>query len=147
MWPTIYIPKRNVKTGIPPERFYLTTPTYPYELTEGLTSSGDIESITPGQSAEDEVKSSASFVSATLVERLRTYDNRLDELESTASFVSATLVERLRTYDNKFDELKSTGSFVSATIGNPRVEYDNWLLGVDKEDLKSSGSFVSGVLA
>lgn len=147
MWPTFYIPITRRVEGEPPPRFYLTTPPYPYELYEEVTSASEVDSVTPGITVEDQIESSSQFVSGLLVTRLRTYDSGFDEVESTMQFVSGLLVTRLRTYNNGNDQIKTTMQFVSGAMTDPLVTYLNWPLAANQEDITSQASFVSGVLA
>jgi tetrahydromethanopterin S-methyltransferase subunit G len=147
MWPTFYIPLSRRVEGDPPPRFYLTTPPYPYELHEDMTTVGEVDSITPGISTEEEIESTASFVSAEMVQRLRTTDGGMDEIENAALFVSAEMVQRLLTYNNRWDEIETTAQFVSGEMRDPLVTYLNWPLGAGTEDIITGASFVSGVLA
>lgn len=147
MWPTFYIPIVRRVEGEPPPRFYLTTPPYPYELYEAMTTASEVDSVTPGISIEDQVETNAQFVGGELVTRLRTYDNRYDEIETEIQFVSGLLVTRLRTYDNRNDQVETTMQFVSGEMKDPLVTYLNWPLGYAQEDIITEASFVSGVLA
>jgi hypothetical protein len=145
MWPTHYLPRKN-RGGVPPPRFYLTTPPYPVEVVEEFASAASFQFATPGIGSEDELESAASFVSGTLVTKSFSDYYWMEEIESAASFVSGTLVQKGFVIGRGNDELESAASFVSGTMDDPLVTYDNWPLGAATEDLLSGGAFVSGVL-
>jgi hypothetical protein len=145
MWPTHYIPNQPRIEGEPPPRIYLTSCPYPYEMSESLASAGEFTSATPGEEATEEMESSGSFVSGTMVTYgFQTHEMLDEEIESSGSFVSGSLVDRLRFMDAGRDELESAGSFVSGFMTDPLIFYENWPL--EPDELESSGSFVSGVL-
>ena len=146
MWPTHYIPGQDRVEGVPPPRTYYTTPPYPPEITEELTSSHEWLSGSFSIGAADELESAMSFVSGTLNDILVGFDGRRDELESAMSFVSGSMVSTGFKAGYGKDELESAMSFVSGTLNDILIVYDNWPLGVASESLESAMSFVSGAL-
>jgi hypothetical protein len=145
MWPTHYLPNGN-RGGVPPPRFYLTTPPYPVEVTEELSSAALFMFATPGIGAEDELEMAASFVSGSMTTFVFPTYAWTEELESAASFVSGNLVTLVFPTIEAGDELESAAQFVSGSMVRILVEYENWPLGADTEDLFCSASFVSGVM-
>lgn len=150
MWPTHYIPKQDRVEGVPPPRYYLTTPPYPIELTEALQSDGDGPQrlgFVPFASLEEEFQSAGIPVGGTIDSILVTTSVEPEEIESVGVPVSGILVEMLIRIEVEDELIESVGIPVSGILRDPLVVYDNWPLGADTEDLQSAGVPVSGVLA
>ncbi len=145
MWPTHYLPVPGRIEGVPPPRYYLTTPPYPLELTESLASTGDALAITPGIGTEDEIESTAAVIGGVLTALRVDLDSGREEIESTAAVISGVLQTVLVPYDNRHDELESTAAVISGVLTSPLIVYDNWLLLPD--EIESSASVIGGVLA
>ena len=150
MWPTHYIPKQDRIEGVPPPRYYLTTPPYPLEITESLAAnSTDPEAyIVPAAETGEEMTSSGEPVDGLLKDILIRYEEWPPEaITSEAEPVSGVLNDILVRYEGPPEELTSAGEPVSGAIVDILVRYENWPLGVATESLASSGAPVSGVLA
>lgn len=145
MWPTHYL-SRVPREGVPPPRFYLTTPPYPIEVVEEMASAASYQFVTPGIGSDEEIESAALFVSASLTLFNFKASDFEDEMESAAQFVSGNLVTLGFKAGYGNDELESAAQFVSGVMEEPLIIYDNWPLGADTEDLLSGASFISGVL-
>lgn len=143
MWPTHYIPRQR-RPGVPPARFYLTTPPYPLEITEALLSSGDFDHALFGLGVEEELQTSGEPVSGVMRVLLHTMTGPLEELISAGEPVSGVLRDTLHTVVGPLDELVASGQPISGVLRDPLVNYTDWLLDPDK--LISSGEPVSGVL-
>ena len=149
MWPTHYIPNQPRVEGVPPPRYYLTTPPYPVEVSESLESAGGEPDLgfTPSATDEAYMTSGGMPVSGSMSRLLVEIDLDPEELESGGLPVSGVLRDVLIRITIEPELLGSSGSPVSGVLRDPLVVYDNWPLGVDTEDLQSGGLPVSGVLA
>jgi hypothetical protein len=148
MWPTHFIPNQARVEGVPPPRYYLTTPPYPIEFTEALQSGGVPVRVGFVPFAEDEayIQSGGSPVSGVMIQRLVNLPPLLEELECAGSPVSGVMVQRLIVADAGDEMIESSGLPISGIMRDPLVRYENWPLGYDTEDLLSAGQPVSGVL-
>ena len=149
MWPTHYIPKQDRVDGVPPPRFYLTTPPYPVELVEELQSEGDVIRVgfSPFITAEDEFRSAGVPVSGVINSILVRTNVEPEELQSAGLPISGVLRDVLIRIEIEDETLASAGIPISGVLRNPLVVYANWPLGFDTEDLQSTGVPVSGVLS
>jgi hypothetical protein len=140
MWPTHYIPNVPRVEGVPPPRYYLTTPPYPVEVVEEILSeaSNPRAGFTPVATAEETMTTNGAVVSGVLQTLLLETSVLPDDIESNGAVISGVLVDRLI--------LQSTGAVISGILRDPLVRYENWPLGFDSEDLQSAGMPVSGAL-
>jgi hypothetical protein len=145
MWPTHYLP-RTPREGIPPPRFYLTTPPYPLEVVEEMAAAAEFQFATPGVGTDEEITAAAQFVSGLVTSLGFVAYEFDDELESAALFVSGTVTLLGFVIGQGNDELESAAQFISGALEEPLIIYDNWPLGADTEDMLGSAAFVSGVL-
>lgn len=147
-WPTHYIPAQDRIEGVPPPRYYLTTPPYPIELVEELSSQSGTpdQGFQPSAEAQDEFTSNGAPVGGVFSTILVTTNILPDDLESWALPISGVLVDRLIRASTEIHELESNGLPIGGNLGDPLVRYDNWPLGFDSEDLESAGLPISGVL-
>ena len=150
MWPTHYIPNQPRLDGVPPPRYYLTTPPYPVELTESLASAAEEPAGGFTPSAEDtaELSSVGVPISGVLRAILVEADAPHEELQSTGIPISGVLRDVLIRLDIGREELSSVGVPISGILRDPLVRYENWPLAAEEaESLISTGRPVSGVLA
>jgi len=146
-WPTHYIPNQPRLEGSPPPRFVLTTPPYPYEGVEELTSNSEILTITPSIGAEDEIESLSYVLGGEMDEILVGFDGGFDELESTSYVLSGEMNDILVSFNAGHDELESTSFVLSGELYEaPVITYENWPLAADQEDLISGSVILSGEL-
>lgn len=150
MWPTHYIPYQPRLEGIPPQRYYYTSPPYALQVIEELTanSTSPLAYLVPSAEINENLISSGAPVSGELRDILLRYDGwPEDVLESTGEPVSGVLADILVIYTAPTETLESSGEPVSGVLMNIRVAYDNWPLDVATESLSSAGAPVSGVLS
>lgn len=148
MWPTHYIPNQARIEGVPPPRYYLTTPLYPLEIIEEIESSPGTPdgAFQPSLDAIETMTTNGAPVSGTLVSILKTTSVLPDDIESNGLVISGILLSILKTAGVEIHELESSGLVISGYLGDPLVRYENWPLGFDSEDLISAGLPVSGAL-
>jgi hypothetical protein len=144
MWPTHYIPNQPRIDGVPPPRYYLTTPPYPYEFGDAIAANALALDGLFGIESIESLTTSGSALSGSLVERLVEYAHPPEALDVTGSALNSTLVERLRTYEGESESLAVAGSALSGVLKDPLISYNNWPLVPD--ELASSGSALGGTL-
>lgn len=149
MWPTYYIPKQDRVAGVPPPRFYLTTPPYPVQVIEELAanSTDPQAGFVPSAETGEELTSSAAPVSGVLSDILKRYTIPPEAITSSAAPVSGDLRDILQRYTVPPEFIESWGGPVSGALADMLVRYENWPLGVATESLSSTGGPVSGVLS
>ena len=148
MWPTHYIPSQERIEGVPPPRFYLTTPPYPLELVETIASDAEPRTIgfVPFATDEAYIISAGAPVSGVMTKLLTSFDGGFEEIQSAGLPVNGVLRDILIRMNVPPENIISTGAPVSGMLKDPLVVYDNWPLGFDSEDLQSAGLPVSGAL-
>lgn len=149
MWPTHYIPNQERVDGLPPPRYYLTTPPYPVQITEELEadSTNPDAYLVPSIETDESLTSAAVPVSGELRDILIRYEEWPPEsLESSGEPVSGVLNDVLIEYVGPPESLESSGEPVSGVLVDVLVAYENWPLGAATESLASTGVPVSGVL-
>ena len=148
MWPTHYIPNKPREDGIPPPRYYLTTPPYPLELVEEMESNPGPPDVgfVPAFAATEIFQSGGQPVSGVIKSILVETSVLPDHIWSNGNVVSGSLRTILKETDIGIDRLQSNGAVISGALRDPLVRYDNWPLGFDSEDLFSAGMPVSGAL-
>ena len=117
MWPTYFIP------NAPQQGYYLTTPLYPIEVTESMSSSG---TVTKGFQ----------------------WNVPIDNMDSTAELTGGTLRTLLLTGYAGPDSMESTAEFTGGVLDTVLIIiYDNWQLIADPdESMKSTAQLTGGSL-
>lgn len=149
MWPTQYIPYQPRVDGTPPPRYYLTTPPYPVQIVEEMQSlEGDPRAgFVPSATDEEYMTSHGAPVSGALT-GYGFLQYSLDErITSHGVPVSGVLKGDLVRVTAPPEKVTSYGIPLSGELKYAKVEYENWPLGVDLEDLTSHGVPISGVLS
>jgi hypothetical protein len=126
----------------------LTTPPYPIELVEEISSNSGTpkQGFQPWLESEEEVTSTALPISGVFKTILVTTQVLPEDIESNALPISGILVDRLIRITAPIEELESNALPISGNLGDPLVRYENWPLGYDAEDLESAGLPISGAL-
>ena len=145
MWPTYYIPTRELPRVV--NRFYLTTPPYPVEVSDSMKCSGDLIGGYGSTKSLDEMAISTTFLGGTLVTRLVTHTQPEDEMVISTTFLGGVLIDRLIVYEAPPEELAISTTFLGGTLKRILITYSNWPLQVDDESLQLSTAFLGGTLA
>jgi hypothetical protein len=148
MWPTHYIPNQPRVEGVPPPRYYLTTPPYPLEQSESMTSAGSnpTSGFVPNFEDEAYFTTSAAALGGTMRDVLIRYTGPPENIQPGALPLGGALVERLIRYTGPPENIQPAALPLGGIMRDPLVTYDNWLLGFATESFTSGGLPLGGSL-
>jgi hypothetical protein len=147
MWPTHYIPNQPRVEGVPPPRYYLTTPPYPMEVYEDLQAGGgEFETGRTGTGTEESVTAYGEFLGGTMTTYGFPSYSYVEALTVYGEFLGGTLVERRVIVNAPPEMLTVYGEFLGGSMTDPLVRYENWPLSGEGEALECYGEFIGGTL-
>ena len=148
MWPTHYIPNQPRVEGVPTPRYYLTTPPYPLEQSESMTSAGSNPTggFVPNFEDEAYFTTSGAALGGVLKSILLTYTGEPEHIQPGALALGGELRDVLIRVTQAPEAFMPGALPLNGEMRDPLVRYENWPLGFATESFTSGGLPLGGSL-